>query len=53
MAALRDLFEVYGALDEAAGKSSNPSIAATLDEFLPKCVEEHRVVSRGRRLLFP
>ncbi len=36
MAALRDLFEVYGALDEAAGKSSNPSTAATLDEFLPK-----------------
>jgi hypothetical protein len=36
MAALRDLLEVYGALDEAAGKSSNPSTAATLDEFLPK-----------------
>lgn len=36
MAALRDLFEVYGALDEAAGKSSNPSTAAALDEFLPK-----------------
>jgi hypothetical protein len=36
MAALRDLFEVYGALDEAAGKSGNPAVAATLDEFLPK-----------------
>jgi hypothetical protein len=36
MAALRDLLEVYGALDEAAGKSGNPSATATLDEFLPK-----------------
>jgi hypothetical protein len=36
MAALRDVFEVYGALDEAAGKSSDPTTAATLDEFLPK-----------------
>jgi hypothetical protein len=36
MAALRDLLEVYGALDEAAGKSGNPSVAATLDEFLPE-----------------
>jgi hypothetical protein len=36
MAALRDLLEVYGALDEAAGKSGDPSATATLDEFLPK-----------------
>jgi hypothetical protein len=36
MAALRDLFEVYGALDEAAGKSGNATATATLDEFLPK-----------------
>ena len=35
MAALRDLLEVYGALDEAAAKSGNPSVAATLDGFLP------------------
>jgi hypothetical protein len=35
MAALRDLFEVYGALDDAAAKSGNPSVAATLDGFLP------------------
>jgi hypothetical protein len=36
MAALRDLLEVYGALDEAAAKSGNPSVAETLDKFLPK-----------------
>jgi hypothetical protein len=36
MAALRDLLEVYGALDEAAGNSDNPATAATLDEFVPK-----------------
>lgn len=35
MGALRDLLEVYGALDEAARTSDNPSAAATLDEFLP------------------
>jgi hypothetical protein len=35
MAALRDLLEVYGALDEAAGQSGNPAVAATLEEFLP------------------
>ena len=35
MAALRDLLEVYGALDEAAAQSGNPDVAATLDEFLP------------------
>src|SRR5258705_9342467 len=34
MTALRDLLEVYGALDEAAAQSGNPSIAATLDGFL-------------------
>ncbi len=39
MAALRDLFEVYGALDEAAGKSSNPAVAAILDDFLPRSSE--------------
>jgi hypothetical protein len=36
MAALRDLLEVYGALDEAAAKSGNPSVAATLDKFIPE-----------------
>jgi hypothetical protein len=36
MTALRDLLEVYGALDEAAAQSGNPSVAATLDGFLPK-----------------
>jgi hypothetical protein len=36
MAALRDLLEVYGALDEAAAKSGDPSVGATLDKFLPK-----------------
>jgi hypothetical protein len=36
MTALRDLLEVYGALDEAAAKSGNPAVAATLDGFLPK-----------------
>jgi hypothetical protein len=33
MAALRDLLEVYGALDEAA--ASDPAVAASLDKFLP------------------
>jgi hypothetical protein len=36
MTALRDLLEVYGALDEAAAKSGNPSVAATLDKFIPE-----------------
>ena len=36
MTALRDLLEVYGALDEAAAKSGNPSVSATLDKFIPE-----------------
>src|SRR4051794_10256928 len=36
MTALRDLLEVYGALDAAAAQSGNPSVAATLDGFLPR-----------------
>jgi hypothetical protein len=36
MGALRDLLEVYGALDEAAGKSADPSVAEVLDDFLPR-----------------
>jgi hypothetical protein len=36
MTALRDLLEVYGALDEAAAKSGNPAVAATLDKFIPE-----------------
>jgi hypothetical protein len=39
MAALRDLLEVYGALDEAAAQSGNPAVAATLDDFLPRSSE--------------
>ena len=35
MGALRDLLEVYGALDEAARTSDNPAAATTLNEFLP------------------
>jgi hypothetical protein len=35
MAALRDLLEVYGALDEAVAQSDDPSIAKSLDAFLP------------------
>jgi hypothetical protein len=37
MAALRDLLEVYGALDEAA--AADPAVAAALDEFLPHASE--------------
>ncbi|WP_102141760.1 hypothetical protein [Mycobacterium hubeiense] len=33
MAALRDLLEVYGALDEAA--AADPAVATALDDFLP------------------
>ena len=33
--ALRDLLEVYGALDEAVAQSDDPSIAKSLDAFLP------------------
>jgi hypothetical protein len=35
-AALRNLLEVYGALDEAVAQSDDPSIAKSLDAFLPK-----------------
>ncbi len=52
MTALRDLLEVYGALDEAAAKSGNPSVSATLDEFHPGGLCERRVVPRGREFLF-
>jgi hypothetical protein len=33
--ALRDLLEVYGALDEAVAQSDDPSIAESLDAFIP------------------
>jgi hypothetical protein len=39
MTPLRDLLEVYGALDEASAKSGDPSVAAILDDFLPHASE--------------
>jgi hypothetical protein len=32
---LRDLLEVFGALDKAVGQSDNPAVASTVDSFLP------------------
>jgi hypothetical protein len=35
MTTLRDLLEVYGALDRALGQSDSPEVAATVDSFMP------------------
>jgi hypothetical protein len=35
MTTLRDLLEVYGALDRAVGQSDSPHVAATVDSFIP------------------
>ena len=51
MAALRDLLEVYGALDEAVAESSNPAIGHRGRQFFPEVLSELRVVSGDRALL--
>ena len=35
MGTLRDLLEVYGALDKAVGKSNDPAVANAVDSFVP------------------
>ena len=35
MGMLRDLIEVYGALDKAVGRSDDPAVATAVDSFVP------------------